>query len=498
MQKHKFELKEATQIGASLVREKLANNQLALISLGTGGGKTYISIHAIGSVIPDAHLVLITPLSKTRDGDWQASIDAYNEVMHTELTMEIFNYEKLDNTKFVQTVEKSMQASKKPIALVMDEAHRIKNATGVRAKACLKLAAIDTVVAKLLVTASPVSNSYLDSITYLIMAGFYKNKTDFTNQHVEEWDEYHRPKVRNAQKQVDKHLFLNWQQIEAELESFVVNFDVDDLKPEVIKHHIDFELDDDEYKEYRQIMKDYRNGEYPHIQAARKAMFDFTASHSEQKLQQVSKILAQTKRPVIIFYQYNAVLHQLLDYLHEHHPSYDVVQMNGVVNNKKKFTGNEPKKKKTIALVQYKAGAEGWNAQYSDTTIFFEPNYSYEQFQQAAGRNVRAYMDHGVTHWELGLSRTIEDAVWATLDNKQSFSDSLLKAMMNGYKITKPSNDQSSTQANSSSENIQSVPLLSVNLQLIMTESEMNKLAQYIQENQIGTIKQAKVDTMTA
>lgn len=487
MQKKTFELKEATEIGAKLVKEKLAINQLALISLGTGGGKTYISIHAIGSVIPNAHLVLITPLSKTKDGDWQASIDAYNEVMHTNLTMEIFNYEKLDNKKFVQDVKKHIKKSEKPIALVMDEAHRIKNATGVRAKACLELAKLNTVVAKLLVTASPVSNSYLDSITYLIMAGYYKNKTEFTNQHVAEWDEYHRPKVRNANHVVDKHLFLNWQQIEQELESFVVNFDVDDLKPEVITHHIDFDLTEQEYKDYRQIMKDYRNGEYPHIQAARKAMFDFTGQHAQQKLEKVSEIMKQTKRPIIIFYQYNATLQSLLDYFEKQHPNYSVVQMNGVIDEKHRFSGNEPRKKKTIALIQYKAGAEGWNAQYSDTTIFFEPNYSYEQFQQAAGRNVRAYMDHSVTHWMLGLNKTIEDAVWATLENKQSFSDSLLKAMMNGYKITKTGIDET-----------ESTPeIFNVNLQLKMTNSQINELAQLIQEKQLGIIQNAQVVKQT-
>lgn len=421
-----FELKEATVKGAELVLNKLKTKQIAMLTVDTGGGKTYISLHTIGQIVPNANIIVFGPKAKTTDGDWEESTASYNEVMGTNMRVTVYNYEKLDNDTFFKTLMKDYSYKTADTVLIMDEAHRLKTPTGVRATRITKFSKQPAILARILLTATPITNSYMDAISYLIMAGFYKNKSDFTKTHVKFWDKHHQPVVRDKAGNIDRNLFNLPDLIDQELDTFVVNFDVSELKPPTETIDYRFNLSKAEQKEYNKIYRDYKNGMYEHIQAARKAMFDYINDHSQQKLDKISEILKTTDKPVIIFYLHNVALYDMLDYFEKNHPDYTIEQMNGHVIGKKRVT-KKPKSDKTIRLVQYQAGAEGWNAQWSDTTIFYEPIYSYEKFHQSDGRNVRAYMDNKITHYTLGINKTLEEMVWYALENKQSFSDGLIE-----------------------------------------------------------------------
>lgn len=124
--------------------------------------------------------------------------------------------------------------------------------------------------------------------------------------------------------------------------------------------------------------------------------------------------LMRTHAKLIIFYNFNyelAILQTLC-------VDTDVAEWNG--HRKDPI----PDSDKWVYLVQYNAGAEGWNCIETDTMILYSLTYSYKNFIQSQGRIDRINTRYkNLYYYVLVSSSAIDRAVKYALDQKRSFNE---------------------------------------------------------------------------
>jgi len=256
----------------------------------------------------------------------------------------------------------------------------------------------------ILLTATP-GDTWSDYIPVFIANGFYKNRTQFCARHVV-WSRY-----------------TTYPKIEKYIETDVLERHKKDIQVEmkVVKptrpHRIDILTSYDKDK-YSKIIKDRWNiFEDVPIENAPQYMTCIrrVVNSDISKLIELGKVLERHKK-LIIFYNFDYELEMLREF--GQGVKIDIGEWNGHIHSK------VPETDSWIYLVQYNAGAEGWNCVTTNTIVFFSLSYSYRMTHQAAGRIDRRNTEFkDLYYYYFYTDSSIDKAILKALQQKKDFNE---------------------------------------------------------------------------
>lgn len=338
-------------------------------------------------------LYIITTAKKRNSLEWEEEcapfgLSTKSELSHSGAKVTVDSWNNIEKYKDVKNA-----------FFIFDEQRVV--GWGAWSKAFVKIAHHNKWV---LLSATP-GDVWMDYLPVFVANGFYKNKTEFTDRHVV-WKRF--SKFPQIDRYVETGVLLK------HVRSITVNMPL----TRHTKRHIEYvKVGYDEAK-FKRAWKDrwhvYEDRPIKDVSelflVARKIVNSDTS-----RLKAISELIDKHPR-LIIFYNFNYELEDLrtLGALH----GVESAEWNGQKHEE------VPNSKRWIYLVQYTAGAEGWNCITTDAIAFFSLNYSYKINHQAKGRIDRMntpYID--LYYYILKSGAVIDSAILKAITEKKNFNE---------------------------------------------------------------------------
>ena len=272
----------------------------------------------------------------------------------------------------------------------------------------------------ILLSATP-GDKWEDYIPVFVANGFYKNRTQFYDEHVI-WDpRVSFPKIRG---------YFNTNRLIRLRDQVLVQ--MDDQRT-TIPHHEDVFVSYD-ISAYRELTRTRWNPwlEKP-IETASELCYAWRKIVNSDDSRQIAVLEILEDHPkAIIFYNFDYELEILREIGYEE--GTEIAEWNGHKHDAL------PTGSKWVYLVQYTAGCEGWNCVTTDTIIFFSQNYSYKVQHQAEGRINRLntpYQD--LYYYHLRSRSGIDLAIHRALMDKKTFNEGAFTKRAGYFKKEKSS-----------------------------------------------------------
>lgn len=256
----------------------------------------------------------------------------------------------------------------------------------------------------ILLSATP-GDTWSDYIPVFVANGFYKNKTAFAREHVvySRFTKY--PKIDH---------FINTGKLIRHRNDILVTMDFNRV---TVAHHEDIfcRYDIAKYKDTSKLRWDPFKDE-PIINAAGLCYVWRKIVNTDDSRQVALLELFEEHPKMIVFYNFDYELDILREVFGR--AGCKVGEWNGHLHQP------VPEGRSWVYLVQYTAGAEGWNCISTDTIVFYSQNYSYKVMQQAAGRIDRLntkFVD--LYYYHLKSRSGIDLAISRALSQKRNFNE---------------------------------------------------------------------------
>lgn len=385
--------------------KKMKNGCILVGGVGSGKSRTslaYYFTEAGGCLDPyspikykNSDLYIITTARKRDTLEWEEELAHF--LLSTDPEKNAINGNKVvvDSWNNIQKYKDVVGAF-----FIFDEQRVV--GSGAWVKAFLKIAKFNRWI---LLSATP-GDTWSDYIPVFIANGFYKNKTEFTREHIVYSHFTKFPKIDR---------YVNTGKLIRLRNQILVDMD---FKRETIAHHEDVyvKYDISKYKDAGRLRWDPFKDEP--ITNASGLCYVWRKIVNTDESRQIALLEIFEKHPrIIIFYNFDYEL-EILKGLY-YGDNVDIAEWNGHVHQP------VPDSEQWVYLVQYNAGAEGWNCIRTDTIVFYSQNYSYKVMHQSSGRIDRLntpYKD--LYYYHLKSRSGIDLAISKALSAKKNFNES--------------------------------------------------------------------------
>ena len=338
-------------------------------------------------------LYIITTARKRDTLEWENELIPYLMSIHPESN-------KYNNKIIVDSwnnIQKYIEV--KDAFFIFDEQRVV--GSGVWVKSFLKIAKLNRWI---LLSATP-GDTWMDYVPVFIANGFYKNRTEFTREHVvySPFTKFH---------QISR--YLNTGKLIRLRNKILVDMD---YHRKTIPHHEDIYCNYDIVK-YKEVTKTRFNPfKNEPITDASGLCYTLRQVVNTDVSRQIALLDLIDKHPKsIIFYNFDYELDILKHLFYGN--DVQIAEWNGH-KHQELPTGDN-----WVYLVQYTAGCEGWNCVKTDTIIFFSQNYSYKVMAQAAGRIDRLNTPfRDLYYYHLKSRSGIDLAISKALNQKRNFNE---------------------------------------------------------------------------
>lgn len=387
---------------------KIHNGCILLGGVGTGKSRTglaYFYTEYGGEINGSEYvpmnspkdLVIITTAKKRDSDDWEEELNVFG--MSTDSNKNMYkNTIVVDSWNNIKKYEHVKDAF-----FVFDEQRVVGK--GAWSTTFLKIVKSNRWI---MLTATP-GDVWLDYVPVFIANGFFRNRTQFNSEHIR-----FKPYVRYPA--VDR--YLNTRKLEQLRDSVLVEMP---MERRTIRHH-QYEYVGHNKEVYKTVGRDKWNPytDEP-IENSSELFYIWrrVVNSDPDRIDKLIEIFRRHKK-IIVFYNFNYELEIFRD-LYRKDPkghTYEFAEWNGQKHE------DLPTGDSWVYVVQYTAGAEGWNCTTTDTVVFYSQNYSYRITEQSMGRIDRLNTPYTDLYYYHILSKSpIDMAIRRALKSKKNFNE---------------------------------------------------------------------------
>jgi len=368
--------------------KQLSNGKVLYGGVGSGKSITAAAYYKLREAPKDVYV--ITTAKKRDSLDWEREFVQFG--VGTDRVATLAGVLTVDSWN---NIDKYI--NKEDCFFIFDEQRLV--GSGMWVKSFIKIAKRNNWI---LLTATP-GDTWMDYIPLFIANNLYRNRTEFIMEHVVYAYKSKYPKIirYNGVRTLEK--YRNMLLVEMPYLTHTVR-------------HVQDALVSYDCEGFRRITKDrwniYENRPIKDVGEMFRLMRKL--AYTDPSRLELLRELMQKHDKLIVFYNFDYEL-EILRTLEEEVPLAE-------------WTGHRhqpiPSTKKWVYLVQYVAGAEGWNCIETDAMVFYSLTYSYKNYQQAQGRIDRLntpYTD--LWYYAFTSGSLIDIAVKKSLNSKKMFSE---------------------------------------------------------------------------